>query len=116
LLHHGDVFKTLPTGESLRGYIKQIRPDGRIDLCLTPPKGDQGKDLQSQILAHVAALGGNAPIGDKTAPEEIYQLFQTSKKNFKRALSTLYRDRKIVLREDGIGLPPTKNPWRNTKQ
>jgi predicted RNA-binding protein (virulence factor B family) len=97
LLHHGDVFQPLKPGQKLSAYIKQVRPDGRIDLMLSAP-GSHGKEgLEAQILDYLEAQGGRAEIGDKTAPEEIYRLFHASKKNYKRALSGLYKSRKVTI-------------------
>jgi uncharacterized protein len=104
LLHHGDVFVPLDPGRELNGYIKNIRPDGRIDLSLSPVDGQSKDDLESLILQYLEAQGGNAALGDKSPPEEIYKLFQTSKKNFKRALGKLYKSKKIIIDSGQISL------------
>ncbi|MEH6582392.1 MAG: S1-like domain-containing RNA-binding protein [Halioglobus sp.] len=104
LLHHGDVFQPLDPGRTLDGYIKHVRDDGRVDLCLSPPGAATGGGLEEQILQYVKDQGGSAAIGDKSPPDEIYKLFHTSKKNFKRALSKLYKHKKITIGGDGIRL------------
>ena len=58
---------------------------------------DQQKTLEEQILQYLQDQGGTAAIGDKSPPDEIYKLFQSSKKNFKRALGNLYKKRKIII-------------------
>jgi predicted RNA-binding protein (virulence factor B family) len=97
LLHHGDVFQPITPGRQLPGFIKQVREDGRVDLCLSAPGVDQQKTLEEQILQYLQDQGGTAAIGDKSPPDEIYKLFQSSKKNFKRALGNLYKKRKITI-------------------
>ena len=104
LLHHGDVFQPITPGRKLGGYIKRIRADGRIDLCLSPPGVNTQRTLEEHILQYLRDSGGAASIGDKSPPDEIYTLFQTSKKNFKRALGKLYKEHKIVIAGGGISL------------
>lgn len=104
LLHHGDVFQPLRPGSTLPGYIKRIRPDGRVDLSLAPPGVNKQPELEVRILQYLEAAGGQAQIGDKSPPEEIYRLFHSSKKNFKRALSSLYKREQILIRDGGISL------------
>jgi predicted RNA-binding protein (virulence factor B family) len=104
LLHHGDVYQPISPGRQLPGYIKRIRPDGRVDLSLSAPGANTQGALEERILQYLLAQGGSAAIGDKSPPEEIYRLFETSKKNFKRALSKLYKERKIVIANNAISL------------
>jgi predicted RNA-binding protein (virulence factor B family) len=100
LLHHADVFQPLTPGRTIDGYIKRIREDGRIDISLAPPGGNKQGDLEERIVQYLQDQGGSANISDKSPPDDIYKLFQTSKKNFKRALSVLYKTRKILLEKD----------------
>jgi predicted RNA-binding protein (virulence factor B family) len=97
LLHHGDAFAPLKPGREVAGFIKHVRSDGRIDLCLTPPGGSGQNVLEERIVQYLLERGGTAEIGDKSPPDEIYRLFETSKKNFKRALAKLYKGRKIII-------------------
>jgi predicted RNA-binding protein (virulence factor B family) len=53
-------------------------------------------------MRYLRGRGGSAPISDKTAPEEIFRIFKTSKKNFKRAIGRLYKNRRIVISDDQI--------------
>ena len=104
LLHHGDVFQPITPGRKLTGFIKRIRDDGRVDLCLSPPGVNDADALMERILIHLRDQGGSAAIGDKSPPDTIYGLFQCSKKNFKRALAKLYKDRKIIIEPEQISL------------
>lgn len=104
LLHHGDVFQPITPGRTLAGFIKRIRDDGRIDLCLSPPGVNDSNALSEQILLYLHDQGGSAAIGDKSPPDTIYRIFQCSKKNFKRALAKLYKDRKIIIEPEQISL------------
>ncbi|MEZ5448632.1 MAG: S1-like domain-containing RNA-binding protein [Thiolinea sp.] len=98
-LYDNETFQTLQIGQQLSGYIKQVRSDLKIDLSLQPP--GQGHvisdELSNRILEHLRARGGRSEFTDKTAPELIYQEFQVSKAQFKRALGLLYKQKQVVL-------------------
>lgn len=104
LLYDSQMFRSLHTGDRVRGYIRQVREDGKIDLALQCP-GQQGVlDFSSQLLRHLEMNGGQSPMGDKSPAEEIYAVFGVSKKVFKKAVGDLYRKRLIEISENGIQL------------
>ena len=104
LIYHTEVFQPLKIGQSLTGYIKDIRPDHRIDLTLQKPDRQMRDELQQKILDLLARQAGHSTLNDKTPPAEIYRLFGVSKANFKKALGALYKQKKIRLEKDGIHL------------
>lgn len=104
MLYKNEVFQPLTIGQELVGYIKKVREDRKIDLCLKKP-GYQGvKDVSQVILETIKARGGRVAVTDKSAPEEIYALFGVSKKTFKRAVGTLYQKRLVSIDPEGISL------------
>jgi hypothetical protein len=107
LLHRHEQVRELKRGERLNGYIKQIREDGRIDLCLhRQPSGKSG-EIGDAILAAMEAAGGFLPLTDKTGADEIRARFAVSKTLYKKAVGALYRQRRIRIGDDGIhALPP----------
>ena len=108
LLFKDEVFQPLQQGQSLPGYIKNIRLDGKIDLTLQKP-GAQPVDAASQkILDALHAQQGFLPYTDKTPPEIIYREFGLSKKVFKRSLGALYKKRLVKLEPHGIQLLDTR--------
>jgi len=107
MLYHTEIFQKLLPGERCEGFIKQVRPDGKIDLSLQRNQLATVRDLRDQILDALAEAGGTLRINDKTPPVIIYQRFGVSKKAFKRATGNLYRERKIVINDFGIHLPST---------
>lgn len=108
LLFKDEVFQPLQQGQSLPGYIKNIRLDGKIDLTLQKP-GAQRVDAASQkILDALHAQQGFLPYTDKTPPEIIYREFGLSKKVFKRSLGALYKKRLVKLEPHGIQLLDTR--------
>lgn len=106
VLYKGEVFKDLHYGQKFKGYIKKIRPDGKIDLALQKAGYEGVPDLSARILSHLEAAGGSAPLSDKTPPEEIHRLFGVSKKKFKMAVGGLYKQRVLTISERGLQLAP----------
>lgn len=106
LLYDTQMFRTLRTGDRVKGYISQVRPDGKLDLSLQCP-GQRGvEDFSAQLLRHLQMNGGQTPLGDKSPAEEIYALFGVSKRVFKKAVGDLYRQRLIEISDTGIRLTP----------
>ncbi|MFN0002128.1 MAG: hypothetical protein ACKVOF_04970 [Pseudohongiellaceae bacterium] len=104
LIYKDEISQPLKIGEYLKGWIKALRPDGKIDLSITMLDAESRDELQEIIMRYLASKGGRANLSDKSAPEEIFYLFKTSKKNFKRAIGSLYKDRKIKIADDHIEL------------
>lgn len=106
MLFDKDVFQPLRKGDRLKGYIKQIRPDGKIDITLQNVTGvEQVGDFVDRLKQELfASEGGFLPYHDKSEPEEIYSKFRVSKKIFKRAVGMLYKRGLIEIEENGIQL------------
>ncbi len=105
LIFESDIFSTLNVGDKLKGYVKQIRDDNKIDIYLQPIGFENFNDPNCEmILATLGAHEGFLPIADKSTPAEIYDQFGISKKAYKKAIGTLYKQRKIILQPDGIKL------------
>jgi len=102
LIYKNEVFKDLRIGDIIKGFVKNIRPDGKIDLTLEH-KGYTKTDVHSEkILSLLKSAGGHLPYNDKTDPEVIYKIFGFSKKVFKMSLGKLYKERIIDISEKGI--------------
>ncbi len=104
LLFKDDAFKPLKYGASLKGYIKDIRQDRKIDLSLQLPPVQQRQHLTEQIIAYLRANNGESTLTDKSAPDDIYKQYNVSKGSYKKALGSLYKDRRIVIEADRITL------------
>jgi len=88
----------------MRGFIKTIRPDNKIDVIAGKPGYEKVEDESGRILRLLREGGGLLPYNDKSAPEDIYAYFGMSKKTFKMSLGALYKQRKISIEDDGIRL------------
>jgi len=104
VLYEDEVFQPLHYGQRITGYIKKVRPDGKIDLLLQQPGYGKTDSVADAILARLQAEGGFLALHDKSAPEAIYAAFGVSKKAFKLGVSALYRERRITIEKDGLRL------------
>lgn len=108
ILYRNEIFQPLVIGQAIKGYIKTIREDLKIDLCLQPPGYERVDAVTDKILDRLKENGGFLAVTDKSAPADIYALFAASKQAFKKAVGALYKQRRIALEESGIRLldPP----------
>ncbi len=105
LIFHADVTCRLRPGQGLQGFIKRIRhQDQRIDLALTPDQGKSRGTLAQDIIRHLESGGGRSDLSDHATPERIREVFGVSKGTYKKALGSLYRERRIVIADHEIQL------------
>jgi predicted RNA-binding protein (virulence factor B family) len=103
VLYKNEVHQRLSFGQSKKGFIKHVRPDGKIDLSLQG--GQETRDKYAKIiLNYLREQNGFAPVHDKSDPQLISDLFGMSKGAFKRAIGGLYKQRIISIDKDGIRL------------
>jgi predicted RNA-binding protein (virulence factor B family) len=104
LLYRAELGTPLHIGQRCEALVKAIRPDGKIDLTLHRVGYERIAPLADRILAVLRANKGTMALSDSSPPEAIREAFQVSKKAFKQALGTLYRNRLIELHSSGIRL------------
>ncbi|MFK7909222.1 MAG: S1 RNA-binding domain-containing protein [Akkermansiaceae bacterium] len=104
ILFSNEVFQDLAPGETTTGYIAQVREDGKIDLSLQAPGRKHVENLESLIEQELEIRGGFWELCDSSPADDIYESLGVSKKAFKRATGSLYRQRKITIGKDGIRL------------
>jgi hypothetical protein len=104
LLFNSDVFTHLEEGVKTEGYIKNIREDGKIDVSLRPQGFRNVIDNDVEKVLEKLQKEGFLLLTDKSSPEAIKFHLQMSKKAFKKAIGSLYRAKKITLKEDRIEL------------
>ena len=104
LIFRGDAFRPLKIGERVAGFIKSIRPDGKIDLLISQATLQGDHALGEDIIRHLKTSGGVSLLTDKSDPDDIYRTFKVSKKKYKQALGTLYKSKRILLAPDKITL------------
>lgn len=109
LIYDSDIFQDLRVGEEIKGYVKKVREDGKIDLSLQPQGYNNFIDKNTErVYTIMSENGGFMPFNDKSKPDDIADEFGMSKKNFKKAIGGLYRDKKITITEKGIEIVKVK--------
>ena len=105
LLYKDEVYDdSIRTGDRLRGYIKTIRPDHKIDVSLQKQGYENVEPNAEKILHELRASRGFLRLNDNSHPEDIKTVLQMSKKTFKKAIGALYKEKLIEIKEDGIYL------------
>jgi predicted RNA-binding protein (virulence factor B family) len=104
LLYRDPNGRHLEIGTSGRGYIQRIRPDGKIDLALSPSGRAATDDARGILLRALEEAGGRLDLSDRSTPEDIRRVLGLSKKAFKRAVGALYRERLVRLEDSSIAL------------
>lgn len=100
MIYANEIFRPIELEENIKAFVKQVREDGKIDLTLNDKAEKRTAELAARVLEY---LGGEKPmkLSDKMPPEHIEMLFGTSKKDFKKAVGLLYKERKIAVAADG---------------
>ncbi|MBA3065234.1 GntR family transcriptional regulator [bacterium] len=104
IIYKNEVFQKIDIGWNVKGFIKKIREDGKIDLSLQEAGHERIGGAAEIILSKIKEAGGFIPATDKSAPDVIYKLFGVSKKVYKKACGALYKKRLILINEKGLKL------------
>jgi predicted RNA-binding protein (virulence factor B family) len=104
MLYSNEVFGSVQANTELEGYVKKVKENNLIDVALGKPGYKKVGDQTQQIIQLLKEANGFLPYHDKSDPEEIYRVFGMSKKNFKMSIGNLFREKKILLHDDGIEL------------
>ena len=102
ILYKNEVFQPLKIGQEIDGFIKKVRDDKKIDLCLQKSGYKAINTLSRKIMDELQQQGGFIAVTDKSRPKVIADLFGVSKKTFKKTIGNLYKKRMITLEKDGI--------------
>ena len=97
--------RALHAGERLSGAVTAVREDGKLDVVPGQIGPARFRNFADMLLDELDDAGGFLPFGDHTPADVIARRFGVSKKTFKQALGSLYRNRRIVIADDGIRLP-----------
>lgn len=104
LLHAGDALATLKAGQKIAGYIKKIRHDDNIDVMMQQTGEELRHSLTHQILTDLEMSGGTSYLTDKSSGKDIFDHYQVSKSNYKKAIGQLYKEKHILIENDKITL------------
>jgi predicted RNA-binding protein (virulence factor B family) len=104
LAYQNEVFETVSPGYKTKGYIKTIRPDGKIDVSFQKQGFEAIDDSSQQVLEALKQNDGVLRLNDNSHPEEIKSVLKMSKKTFKKAIGSLYKQKLIDINNEGIKL------------
>ena len=104
LLFKSDVFQPLQKGDQVKGYIKFIREDKKIDVSLRPQGFRNAIDTDCDKILSILKKVKLLKLTDKSSPEDIKSQLNMSKKAFKKAIGFLYKRKVILLHENHIEL------------
>ena len=110
VLHFNEVFQELHPGDKVKGFVKHIRPDNKIDVSMGTRGYTRVVDEETKILSMLEHNNGYLPYNDKSDPDDIYGYFGVSKKTFKMTLGSLYKKRMISFTQTGIKLEDGSAP------
>ena len=118
LVYKDQIFQPIHTGDRLTGYLLSLRPDGKMDISLQLTGHRQTMDFSNTLLQWLKEHDGHCTLCDNSAPEDIKQMFQVSKKVFKRAVGDLYKKRLITLGDNGLTLIASEpsNPQQDSQR
>ncbi|MBT8303297.1 MAG: GntR family transcriptional regulator [Bacteroidia bacterium] len=104
LIHKDDLFKDVQIGDKLKGTVKKVRPDNKLDISLSQIGYRSIEPNAEFIIRQLKDNNGVIDLTDRSSPESIKEQLQMSKKSFKKAIGSLYKARLITIKEDGIYL------------
>lgn len=102
LVYNDNIFKDISVGDELKGIVKKIRKGNKLDISLEKIGYRNIEPNAQRILDTLEDHEGFIPLTDKSSPEDIKYLLQMSKKSFKKAVGSLYKNRQISIESDGI--------------
>ena len=111
LLYKSQLATALKIGQRIKGFVRTVRPSGKIDLALDATGYKRVEPLTNLIVTALKMSGGRLPLDDDTSPVAVRQNFNVSKKAFKQALGKLYKTRRIAFTKPGIALLDNES-WR----
>ena len=104
LVYDNDNFESINPGDRIKGYVRKVREDKLVDITLRRFGHRKVEDQIDPIIQYLQNKGGHSPLHDKSDPEVIQSELNMSKKVFKKAIGSLYRQRLILIEENGIRL------------
>ncbi len=109
MIYQKELYQDVNIGDRCTGFVQKVREDGKVDVTLSKIEKLRIDDLSARILQHLKDNGGTMTLNDKSAPEDIFTQFGCSKKDFKKSLGLLYRQRLVTLGEQIILTPDTED-------
>lgn len=104
IIFKNEIFAPIEKGTHMKGYVKQVREDGKVDIALRKQGYEGAKDVTAMLLEKLTEAGGTLNVSDNSTPEEVHTQLGISKKVFKKAVGILLKSKKIEAGDDYIKL------------
>ncbi len=104
MLYKNQLFRPVALGDRLKGYVRRITEENRIDVSLQQQGFAEVQHSAVALEELIRANGGYLPLNDASSPEEIARMTRMSKKVFKRSLGMLMKSGKVETTENGVKL------------
>ncbi len=104
LIYNDNIFQDISVGDRLKGVVKKIRPGNKLDIALGQVGYRNIEPNAELIMKELEDNSGYLNLSDKSDPEDIKRVLQMSKKSFKKAIGSLYKQKLIRIEPDGIYL------------
>lgn len=102
MVYQSETYRDINIGDHLDGYVKHVRPDGKVDVTVEKIERMRVGDLSETIIDYLKSHDGKMSVTDKSSPEEIRNVFNCSKKDFKKAIGQLYREHLVILEPECV--------------
>jgi predicted RNA-binding protein (virulence factor B family) len=104
MLYKNEIFDAVTPGVRLKGYVKKVREDHKVDVCLQPFGYRNVEQNVEKLIEALIANEGSLPLNDKSSPEDIVNQLGMSKKVFKKSVGALYKQQRLKISDTGISL------------
>ena len=105
IIYDNELYRTVSPGDRFTGCVHRTRPEeNRVDIRFRRDGIAGVEDGKPVILDALQDAGGFLPLNSQSSTEEIQANFSFSKRMFKQLIGMLYKERKIVISDDGIRL------------
>lgn len=104
IIYENEVFKKIFVGDKLKGFVKNLREDNKIDLSINKVGAESVGDARDVVINALKKNSGFLALNDNSDPEEIKKKLEISKKTFKKAIGGLYKDKIVDITDNGITL------------
>ena len=104
VIHTNEMFREPEIGEKLKGFVKHVRPDHKLDISPGSKGYAKVQDEEGKIMKLLKDNNGYLPYNDKSSPEDIYSFFGMSKKTFKMTMGAMFKKKLISFTQTGTKL------------
>jgi uncharacterized protein len=102
LIPNKELYGDYKCGDVVEVRIKKVREDGKLELSLRKEAYNEINDDADKIMDRLILKGGKLRLNDDSQPADIKSELNMSKSAFKRAIGRLFKERKIIITEEGI--------------